>query len=284
MMTPKITSLCFSALISFSGFCFAQDEPVVEEASPLDQFNWETSGVGKVGNQATIKIPEGMRFLNGRDAAKVMEMFGNLPSQYDGMISTDNYDWFVTFQFEDSGYVDDSDKEDLDADELMEVLKETQEAANEERKRLNLGTLNLTGWAAKPSYNETTNNLEWGLELVDDEGNKNINFLTKLLGRRGVMDATLLCDPDQLEGTLPVFQDLLTGFEYTSGNTYAEYQEGDKLAEYGLKGLIAGGAIYGAAKLGFFAFLKKGFKFIIAGVVAIGLFLKRIITGKSAEA
>jgi uncharacterized membrane-anchored protein len=89
-----------------------------------------------------------------------MELFGNLPTQYDGMIATDDYGWFVTFQFSDTGYIDDSEKEDLDADELMESLQEGQEAANEERERRNIGTLTLTGWASKPSYNESTNNLE----------------------------------------------------------------------------------------------------------------------------
>ncbi|MDA7888340.1 DUF2167 domain-containing protein [Akkermansiaceae bacterium] len=284
MIIRKITTLCFSTVLTFSGLCHAQETPVAEEASPLDKYHWITSGEGQIGSHATIKIPEGFRFLKGRETAEVMEYFGNLPSQYDGMIGPDSLDWFVIFQFSDTGYVDDSEKEDLDADELFKILKEGQEEANKERKRLGIGTLTLTGWAAEPNYNESTNNLEWGLTLVDSEGFKNVNFLTKLLGRRGVMETTLICDTEDLDAVLPVYQNLIADFEYSSGNTYAEYEEGDKLAEYGLKGLIAGGAIYGAAKLGFFAFLKKGFKFIIAGVVAVGLFLKRLITGKSAQA
>lgn len=290
MIAKYLKPLCFLALLAGAGLCFAQEEVVEEEdlqqeTSPLDEFRWQTSGEGSLGLQGTIDIPEGYRFLDGTEAATLMQLLGNLPREYAGMIAPDDYSWLVTFQFSPEGYVDDSEKEDLDPDELLAAMQEAQFDANQERRRRGLTTLTLTGWASEPSYNTHTNNLEWGMKLVDaDSGTEGINYLTKILGRRGYMDVVLLCEPEQLEGALPDYQKLLTGFEYTRGNSYAEYQDGDKLAEYGLKGLIAGGAFYGAAKLGLFALLKKGFKFIVAGVVAIGLFLKRLITGKSADA
>ena len=262
--------------------------PPKPEIDPLEKFNWETSGRGEIGSYATIDIPGGYRFLNGLETAKVMSLFGNLPSTYEGMIGPDDLSWFVIFQYEDSGYVEDDEKDDLDADELLETLREQEEASNEERRERGLDTLTTSGWAVEPNYNESTNNLEWGVIFELFDGGSNVNFLTKLLGRHGIMHTTLVCDTEALQGTLPAYQELLTGYEYNTGKTYAEFEEGDKVSEYGLKALVAGGAIFAAAKLGLFAklllFFKKGFKLIAIGAIAIGIWIKRIITGKRVDA
>lgn len=264
------------------------EEESADEPGPFDRFNWQTSGTGEVGSHANIEIPEGFRFLSGSETAKVMELFGNLPSEYEGMIGPEDLDWFVVFEFEDAGYVKDDEKDELDADELLEALQEGDKAQNEQREKLGLDTLSTVGWAVEPNYNESTNNLEWGIILESSNGNQNINFLTKLLGRHGIMHTTLICDTEDLETVLPQYQKLLTGYGYNSGQTYADYEEGDKVAEYGLKALVAGGAIFAAAKLGLFGtialWFKKAFKLVIAGVIAIGVFLKRLVTGKKADA
>ena len=65
-----------------------------------------------------------------------------------------------------------------------------------------------------------------------------------------------------------------------TGESYAEYRKGDKVAEYGLTALIAGGTLAVAAKTGL---LGKLIKPIIIGVVALGAVLKKFwgkITGR----
>ena len=289
MVSRTFHSLLFASLSITSSW--GQETPLLEEESQIDPFaeyHWVTSGSGNLSNHATIKIPEGFRFLNGAETAQLMEQFGNLPDHYDGLIGTPDLDWFIIFQFEDSGYVKDDEKDDLDAGKLLKDLQATDEPANEQRKAAGLDTLTTVGWAVEPNYNASTNNLEWGIILRSSDGGETVNYLTKILGRRGIMHTTLLCDPDQLTSILPRYQEVLTGFEYTPGNTYAEYQDGDKLSEYGLKALIAGGGIFAAAKLGLFAklalFFKKGIKIIVFGAVAIGVWLKCLITGKRADA
>lgn len=291
MITRSIQSLFLASLTLTSAF--AQEAPVPESnpeaENTLAKYSWQTTGTGNLSGHATIEIPEGFVFLNGKETADVMtKEFGNLPTTYEGMIGPESLDWFVVFEFDDIGYVKDDEKDDLDADEILEAIQENQEAANEERKRRGLDTLTTTGWAVEPNYNQSTNNLEYGFTLKSSDGSTNVNFLTKLLGRRGVMVSTLLCGPDQLDTILPEYQKLLTTYQYISGETYAEYQEGDKVSEYGLKALVAGGAIFAAAKLGLFAtialWFKKAFKLVIAGVIAVGVFLKRMISGKKADA
>jgi len=53
--------------------------------------------------------------------------------------------------------------------------------------------------------------------------------------------------------------------------------KGDKVAEYGLTGLIVGGAAAVAAKAGVFKWL---WKVILAGIVGIGAFFKKLFGKK----
>jgi uncharacterized membrane-anchored protein len=74
----------------------------------------------------------------------------------------------------------------------------------------------------------------------------------------------------------------MKGFTYVPGQTYGEFKPGDKIAEYGLAALVAGGAGVFAAKTGLFA---KLWKFILAGLAAIGAFLNKLFGfGKKTDA
>ena len=75
-----------------------------------------------------------------------------------------------------------------------------------------------------------------------------VNYNTRLLGRRGVMTVSLVVDPNQVAATVPAFNDLLKSYSFNSGQGYAEFRAGDKIAKYGLTALVAGGAGAVAAK------------------------------------
>lgn len=107
-----------------------------------------------------------------------------------------------------------------------------------------------------------------------------VNYKTKLLGRRGVMDVVLVCDEEEMPTIIPEYQKLLAGYSFKKEESYAAFSSGDKIAEYGLTGLIVGGGLLVAAKSGL---LAKLWKPILVGLLAIGAFLKRIFVGKSRE-
>jgi uncharacterized membrane-anchored protein len=93
------------------------------------------------------------------------------------------------------------------------------------------------------------------------------------------MSADLVLDPSQVEATLPEYNLLLDDFSYTSGNKYAEFMKGDKVAGYGLTALIAGGATAVAIKTGLFA---KLWKFLAVAVASLWKFLAVIVAGIAA--
>lgn len=264
----------------------AQEAEAEQELSPfeieLQNMDWQTEGTGQLDDIATIEVPSGYSFIQAKDTRRLMEMFGNIPTNIEnGLICPSDLSWFVVFEFTDDGYVKDDEKDSLDADAILKDLKAGNAAGNERRKEMGLETLTLLGWAVPPNYNPQTNNLEWATKLQGEDGGVTINFFTKLLGRYGIMNATLVCNPDALDAILPDYQNLLTTYQYNSGNRYSEFKEGDKIAKYGLTGLIAGGALFAAAKTGL---LGKFLKPILIGLAVVGAgiakFFKKV-TGKA---
>lgn len=233
----------------------------------------------KLGEVASIEVPTGFRFLDGKTTRALMKAAGEPTSGNElGLLSPTNEHWSVIFEFSDIGYIKDAEKEKLDADKLLKAIKEGTEAANEERKRAGNSPLIIEGWEQPPHYDEKTQNLEWSIRATSD-GEPILNYNTRILGRKGVMEAVLIIEPDKLQATLPKFKELLADHKFQTGESYAEYRQGDKLAKYGLAALITGGAAVGAAKLGLFAslavFFKKAWKLVVVAVVAVaGVFKK----------
>ena len=281
----------FAIAASFSAVAQAPAE--APEATPADEaqndefvklvqsIDWKTEGSGSLGSYATLNVPTGYRFTSTAGTVKLMEAFGNLTNGTElGYVSPLNMDWFAVFEFDDVGYVKDDEKDKLDPDEILEQLKEGQEQANKQLSERGMPTLEVLGWQTPPFYNPTTHNLEWAIRLRSGSGGEVVNYKTKILGRRGVMDVVLVCDESDMPTVVPEYQKLLTGFTYKKEESYASFTSGDKIAKYGLTGLIVGGGLLVAAKSGL---LGKMLKPIIIGVIAIGAFLKRIFVGKTKE-
>lgn len=263
----------------------AEEKEAREEREFLKSIDWKKGPAeADVGDQAKVKVPEGFMFTAGEGTRKLLEAMGNPTGGNElGFLAPTNLNWFVVFEFSDVGYVKDDDKDKLDPQKLLGVIKRGTEEGNKMRKKMGSPPMHIVGWEVPPKYNDQTKNLEWAIR-AESEGQPVVNYNTRLLGREGVMEAALVIDPDKLQTTLPTFQNLLSGYHYKSGHTYAEYKQGDKLAKYGLAALITGGAAAVAVKTGLMAsiilFFKKGAKLIIVAVVAIGAFIKKLAFGR----
>jgi len=249
----------------------------------IETFGWAREGKAKIGNMAEVSIPKGWRFTATQGTGKMLKMFDNIPSGEElGLLTTEGMGPWVIFQFNETGYVKDDEKNALNADELLKGHQEGQEASNEFRRKQGLGALHVLGWALPPRFNDQTKNLEWALRIGSEDGGESINYNTRLLGRSGVMEIELVCAPDEMQTLLPKYQAIMADFQYLAGNTYAEYREGDKVAKYGLTALVAGGAAVAAGKMGLFAklggLIAKLGKGVIVVIVAIGAGIKSLFT------
>jgi len=234
-----------------------------------------------LGGFAQVSVPAGFLFMDGNTTRQLMESVGEPTSGNEvGFLRPTNGGWSVYFEYAEVGYVKDDDKDKLDAPKLLKSLKQGNDAANEERKRNGIPPLVIEGWEQEPKYDPTTHNLTWCIR-ASVQGEPLLNYNTRLLGRKGFMSVTLVCDVDKLQSTLTEYNNLLAGYKFNTGENYAEYRPGDKVAKYGLGALVLGGAAVGAAKLGLFAwlavFLKKGWKVIVVAVVAIAAGARKIL-------
>jgi uncharacterized membrane-anchored protein len=239
---------------------------------------WQVGpGTGQIGSVASIRIPEGYRFAGRQGVKSFLEMTQNPVSGQELAVivpptASDSH-WFVVFDFDSVGYVKDDDKNKLDADALLTSIKRGTEHSNDERRKRGWPTLDILGWHTPPRYDAVTNNLTWAIR-GSSEGDAVVNYSVRLLGRRGVMDVDLVLDPTAMSAALPEFDGLLKGFVFSSGNRYAEFTAGDKVAEYGLTALVAGGAGAALAKSGL---LGKIWKLLVFGAIAALAAIKRVI-------
>lgn len=243
--------------------------------------------VGKLGNRASVPVPEEYMFLDAKATKVFLEENQNIP---DGdelgailKIGENNEYWFAVFSYSDTGHVDDSDRGKIDADGLMKSMKKGNEQGNAARRKRGWTELKLEGWHQAPYYDPATNNLTWATRL-NSSGNPVINHSVRLLGRTGTMSVALVADPSGIDAATSEFNDVLRGYSYNQGQRYAEFVKGDKLAGYGLTALIAGGAGAAAIKSGL---LQKMWKAIVLLVVAVGAALKKFFAalfGKKEDA
>jgi uncharacterized membrane-anchored protein len=189
---------------------------------------------GSLGDQATIEVPAGYYFLDAAATRAFLQETENVPSGREvGAIvhpTDDSHGWFALFSFTDEGYVDDSDKDAIDADGLMASMKRGTESDNEERKKRGWAPFNLEGWQTRPHYDTTTHNLTCAIRGSSPGETPTINHAVRLLGRRGVMSVALVAGQEGIEATTADFNQLLTGFAYKPGQRYAEFRKGDSWA------------------------------------------------------
>lgn len=245
-------------------------DPQAEFKTKLKALNWVTGPtIVTVGTNSQLKIPDGYVFLDAANTAKFDELEQNLGDRNEVMVSPADLRWNAYLEFEDGGYVKDDEK--IDAAALLKSLKENTEAANAERRKRGWVPLHLLGWASPPAYNRDTKRLEWATTLAGGSGT-GVNFFTKILGRRGHTSVVMVADSDKLAEAEEALDKVLDGYGFNSGETYAEWKPGDKVAEYGLAALVLGGAAAIATKKGLWAvlagFMAAAWKAVAAGVVA----------------
>jgi len=267
LLTRAAGSLCLT-LACLGLQAHAEQELSAEEAHAqevMQSLDWIQSGTAPIGKTAQFEVPEGYAFLNPSDTKKLMELMRNPSHGTEYLISPSDMSWFAVLEYEQTGYVKDDDT--IDPDALLESLREGTEAGNKERAARGWAPLKIVGWKFPPRYDAQTKRLEWAID-AQSEGVSVINYNTRILGRSGVTSATVVADPQALDEAVRNFKTVIQNFSYVSGERYDEYKQGDKVAEYGLAALVAGGAAAVAVKSGAAKWLWK--LLVAVGVVVAG--------------
>jgi uncharacterized membrane-anchored protein len=295
---------CFSALLLLATLVAASAR--ADEAPAAPSAGQESAEQGpplpwrvgpapvELGHGVRLDLPAGYQFLGMPEAGQQLEKMGNLHNEnLLGVVisSTPGDDYFVTLRYDEEGYI--KDDEELDGKELLKTIKEGEEEYNEERKKLGFEAIHAAGWLEDPRYDKAVHHLVWALIVTDSQG-ESINYNTRILGRKGYASVNLVTDRKNLARDKPAAAALLHVTAFEPGARYENFDEskGDKVAEYGLAGLVLGGAGLGllkVAKIGllakfgkvFLAALIVGKKAIAALVIAAVAFVKKLFSRKS---
>jgi uncharacterized membrane-anchored protein len=271
------------------GAADAEDDPLAKlEAS----FRYQTGNVVVGDNLATLKLGDKFRYLGPDDAAKVLEAWGNPPGPKTlGLIIPTQLSpfaddsWAVIATYAEEGHVDDEDAKDMDFGELLADMKKDTEESNPERQKAGYGVVHLVGWAEPPHYDASARKLYWAKELDFGNPAHTLNYDIRVLGRKGVLELSAVAAVNQLATIKAEMPKLLQSVEFNTGNRYADFDPKlDQMAAYGIGALIAGKV---AAKVGLFkiilAFILASKKLLVAGGIALLLFLKKLFGRKDEE-
>lgn len=232
---------------------------------------------------ATLKVPEQFFYLSPDDAQRVLvDLWGNPPGEKSlgmlmpaGVTPFDRDAWAVTIAYEEDGHVADDDAAKIDYNDMLEEMQKDAKDSSAEREKNGFPPIALIGWAAPPHYDQASHKLYWAKELqFGSDSEHTLNYNIRMLGRKGVLVLNFIADMSQKPVIESKLDSVLAIANFDEGHRYSEYKPGlDKLAAYGIGGLIAGKVV---AKTGLFigalVFLKK---FAVLGIAAaIGLFRK----------
>lgn len=246
------------------------------------------------GGIATLTLPASLRFLDRKDAKHLLvDAWGNPEDAVDGVLGMilpaelsplSAEGWGIIVSFEEQGYVNDSGAASIDYNALLATMREGLAEENKARKDAGYDQVELVGWAEPPHYDSAAHKLYWAKELAfSGSDHHTLNYNIRILGRRGVLVLNAVGSMDQLELIHQATPEVLAAVEFNEGHRYADFTEGDKVAAYGIGGLILGGI---ATKAGFFKVIWVAIlalkKFIVLGFVAVaGWFKSRF--GKKKE-
>jgi uncharacterized membrane-anchored protein len=282
------------ACVLWAGVALAQDDAAntTKQQQFIDSLHFQTGDIALAKADAHLHLQPGFRYLDQKDARKVLEdLWGNPPDEdVMGLLVPDSagldsdHSWAVVLTYSDEdGHVSDEDASKIDYTQMLKDLQEQTADSNEERKKAGYPTVKLIGWAQPPHYDVLHKKLHWAKEVAfsDSEGHT-LNYEIRVLGREGYLSMEAVAGMADQSLVNEGMQQVLPMAEFDAGHRYADFNpKTDKLAAYGLGALVAGGI---AAKTGLLAkigvMLLAAKKLVIAAFVGIAALVKKIFGGK----
>jgi uncharacterized membrane-anchored protein len=192
-----------------------------------------------LGTLADIKISKGYRFTDAGGASDLLARMNNpIPQGLVGILAPESGQWWAVLTYKDIGYVKNADKDQIDAAGILKAISDRTQRQNEDRTIHNLPPINSVDWKYPPAFDAKTHTVEWAVQ-VKTQSAQIINHTMCLLGRQGVLDATVV-EPFESGTDLAPLRELMKNISFKPGQLYKDYQKGDTVADIGLAGLIAG--------------------------------------------
>ena len=185
-------------------------------------------------------LPEGWVIYSGEDARKLLFYINGADTFRDvsAVALSDDFTYQVIFSYFDEGYIDDSDWQKLDSDDLMKDVIESTTEGNEMRAANGVAAVNVKGWVEEPTYDRSRDVVRYIIK-AESEGESILNSVALKLGREGFTRITLASPagiPSEASNTLTA---VLDSHSFDDGFLYSDYEPGNRMAGIGLASLVA---------------------------------------------
>ncbi len=239
-----VACLLTTANVSADQGAYPKSEEELDAAYASLQWQNKAGPYALPASHATIQLRAGQTLLLGADAERYSWLTSGV--EFPGTeavltYDTDNPDSEVYYDWRDEGYVADSDWDDVDGDALLAQYREVTEASNEARVKNGVVPIQVVGWLEPPHYDKATRTVTYAMELKDDEGSWT-NAVALRLGRTGYTEFTWVGSIEQFKaasGRPDLLSRALTIHSFNAGYRYEDFRDGDKVAAYGVAGLLA---------------------------------------------
>jgi uncharacterized membrane-anchored protein len=185
-------------------------------------------------------LPEGWMILTGEDARKFL-FYNNGSDTFkdtSAVALSDDWTYQLIFSYFDEGYIDDSDWEKLDSDDLMQGVIEGTVEANKIRAVNGVAELNVKGWVKEPTYDRARDVALYVIE-AESEDESIFNSVALKLGREGFTRITLVGPANSPQDSETTLTAALDSHSFHDGFLYSDYEPGNRMAGIGLASLVA---------------------------------------------
>lgn len=251
----------------------------------------QTGTVTIPGANARLELGTRYYFLPATEAKRVLtEAWGNPPDAVENTLGLvfpagktfHDATWGAVVEYQDTGHISDKDAASQNYGEVLSQMQSATEDANKEAASKGYPAQHLIGWAQAPTYDPAARTLIWARNIrFEGQAENTLNYDVRTLGRTGVLSLNMVDAMSNLPNVREAAKGLGATVKFGSGAGYADFNPStDKLADYGLAGLVAAGAgLVLAKKAGLIAviliFAKKAIALIIAAAVGGIAWFKR---------
>jgi uncharacterized membrane-anchored protein len=281
-MNKKINKKWFLpafALLLLISLPFSTMKVAAKNFGSADGFEWQ-SGPATVFLEdiASVNVPENLAFFDEENTKRFMKENPPPPNGTEiGSLYNMNMQlyWNVIFEYHNIGHVDDRDKNEIHANELLESYKQSPEGQHEKASAENQSS--VLRWDVEPVYEESKHQLRYSLGLRDPLlQNGIVNYKVNFLTREGYISVILVTPSYYFEESRKQFEEMvLQNVKVNKSHTYEEFNASfDKKSELGLIHLIPGGEGVATKKEERQTLIKKGVILIVTASVTVFLFIK----------
>ena len=232
-------------LASVSQLCWADSTPPPPSSPAAVSDQKAISSIidrASLGDCADIQVPQGYRFLGPEDARALLERMNNpVAPGVLGVLAPADGKWLAVLEFQQVGYVRNVDEKKADFGAILKAVQNRRENEDSAQSDAGIARVASVDWEIQPEYDASAHSLEWAFR-ADTPTGKVVNHTVALLGRRGVLDITVVQPYQSSKGSadlVPV-KELAKKISFREEQRYTDYQKGDRIASVGLQQLIVG--------------------------------------------